>query len=125
MGCDIHGTIERKVNNRWIMVERLSGEARERNYLRFAALAGVRGDGPAAKGIPEGVSESTMLNIDDLGSDGHSHSYMSIAEASQIFLKTVGGFVKTSDYLVEYPASYFFDVSSDEENHRLVFWFDN
>lgn len=122
MGCDIHALIERKVGNKWVMVNRLNGEATRRNYTRFAALAGVRGDGPAAKGLPDDLSESGRLYADDWEGDAHSHSFLGAKEAAAIFLATAH---EPDNYAKSYPCSHFFEIDDDEDSHRLVFWFDN
>jgi hypothetical protein len=59
-----------------------------RNYHLFAALAGVRGDGPEPKGIPEDASETIKraLPYDDYG-NYHSHSYYSLDEFKQILIE--------------------------------------
>lgn len=130
MGCDIHGCIEQKVNGKWVMVEPIAGKARVRNYERFSRLAGVRGEGPAPRGVPSDVSESTKLHIDKWGSDGHSHSHIPLSEAARIFLETD----PTTEYEVKYPESYYFGVGEEccptcqrpiKNEYRLVFWFDN
>lgn len=61
MGCDIHVLLERKVGDKWVMVNRLESPVTDRNYKRFAALAGVCGDGAVAKGLPDDLSESGRL----------------------------------------------------------------
>jgi len=136
MGCDIHGSIEKRVNGKWVMVNRMDLKARSRNYDRFARLAGVRGDGPEPRGVPEDVSDSTLLHIDEWGTDGHSHSWLPLHEAARIFLETeyTGSL---SDFIKEYPMDHYFDVSQFEQKctccgqpipngeYRLVFWFDN
>lgn len=140
MGCDIHIVLERKVGDGgWVGIHNFpywqqrdrTGRstawplATERNYRRFAALAGVRGDGPEPRGVPEDVSVLAQMEIDRYGSDGHSHSWMSVEEAAPIFLQTewVG---PSDDWASKYPVCYFFGVEpEDAKNHRLVFWFDN
>ena len=62
--------------------------ALDRNYTRFAALAGVRGDGPTPKGLPKDVSESTKLYSDEWGLDGHGHSFLDLTKATALFLST-------------------------------------
>lgn len=134
MGCDIHIALEKKVGldrlgNKWVMVNRLEGQARCRNYPRFSALAGVRyGYGDklpigSAKGVPHDVSESAKLFIDEWGADGHSHSYMPVKDAASIFLETE---YQASEFCKSYPCSCFFDVEEDEaDDYRIVFFFDN
>ena len=135
MGCDIHGTIEKKVGNKWIMVDRLSYglPALNRNYERFGALAGVRATGgPKPRGIPADVSESTKLYINEWGCDGHSHSYLDLREAAVVFLKTDYSFDRhnINGHEQKYPISYYFGIEDEEldeelSEYRLVFWFDN
>jgi hypothetical protein len=143
MGCDIHLTVEKKVGSKWIAVNTMNGGhtgrfekddsnwdwaspvARDRNYKRFAALAGVRGDGPEARGVPDDVSETTRFLIDDYGADGHSHSWLPMREAVDIFVRTHWRDEKRP-HLLDYPASYFFEVDDDNlDAYRIVFWFDN
>ena len=161
MGCDIHMTLEERVDGKWICIDTFASHhsryakpdsfmdgfscstARSRNYERFAALAGVRGEGPAPRGVPDDVSETTRHLIAKWSGDGHSHSWLPVAEAASLFLKTewlpvaeaASLFLKTewvppgvelSDFVVKYPESYYFNVESDcLDNYRLVFWFDN
>lgn len=123
MGCDIHALVERKIDDKWVMVDRLKRESRYRNYARFAALAGVRGNGPSPKGLPDDVSDSGMLHANEWGEDGHSHSYLPLKEAASIFLSTE---TCPTQYETKCPCSAFFDVEDcDADAHRLVFWFDN
>lgn len=141
MGCDIHLVLERKQGDKWVGVNAFDcghdsqgnfriPSARNRNYKRFAALAGVRGDGPEAKGLPKDVSELSELLAHDWGNDGHSHSWMGLSEASRVFLETDWP-CKDEDnesFKQSYPAYHFFGVESDEANrheYRIVFWFDN
>lgn len=136
MGCDIHLVLERKYGLRWIAVDTFKGHetsrsdwasplATSRNYVRFAALAGVRGDGPAPRGAPADISETTAMLLEDWGSDGHSASWLPLNEASQIFLATQHG--ELSDFAKKYPQLHFFGIDEEDKRgtHRLVFWFDN
>lgn len=137
MGCDIHMVLERKVNDKWIGVDTFKAHggfgcefsfpaAIDRNYARFARLAGVRGPGPMPRGVPQDASDTSKLMIEDLGIDGHSHSWLPIEEAAQIFLETeYFGHDGPSDYIQRYPASQYFGVSENLKDYRLVFWFDN
>jgi len=130
MGCDIHLTLETKVKDKWIMVNRLTdyNKVKGRNYRRFAALAGVRGDGPDALGIPEDVSESTQLAIDEWGVDGHSHSYMDVVDALPIFKETEYDREGPNERDLMLPYYYYFDINESNikpDMYRIVFWFDN
>ena len=122
MGCDIHGWVEVKVGDKYVAVERLKDG--NRNYRRFAALASVRGEGhKTPKGIPIDVSDTAKYDIEQWDADGHSHSYMPLSEAAQIFLETAHN---QSDYDRNDPASSFFGYEEDDITKvRLVFWFDN
>jgi hypothetical protein len=87
MGCDIHTVLEKywEMGDRWVGVQ--AGVCTERNYTRFGMLAGVRNDGPEAKGLPEDASDMAVMyysNNDDL----HSHSYNYLEEFLQIVCKT-------------------------------------
>lgn len=128
MGCDIHGWVEKKIDGRWIGYRELKD--RERNYHRFARLAGVRGDGPDAKGLPSDLSETAKAHVDEYGSDGHSHSYMELNEAFDVFKST------TSKDLYSFWDAFGFDDDTQhicrecrrplpDAEFRLVFWFDN
>ena len=130
MGCDIHASIEKIVDGRWIMVNRLSyannPKALCRNYARFAALAGVRGFGRSPKGLPLDISESTMLYVNEWGGDGHSHSFLYLDEASKIFLATDPARDERDKHQKKYAMEHYFDLCEDEpREYRIIFWFDN
>lgn len=143
MGCDIHMTVERKVGAKWICIDTMQGHhtgrfekedarwdwaspvANNQNYRRFAALAGVRGEGPKPRGVPDDASETTVYLIANWGMDGHSHSWLSLTEAVPIFVATHWPDEKRPD-LLKYPASYFFEIECEDiDQFRIVFWFDN
>jgi len=108
-----------------------------RNYSLFAALAGVRGSGPAPLGVPDDASDLALMAIDGWGEDGHSHSWMLMSEALPLFIKlgqfgdpataVLGamkdGTVRTLDGYMEH----FWQMDEDEtlDTYRLIFWFDN
>ncbi len=125
MGCDINVFLERRVHERWVMVEPVTRDSvDQRNYRRFAALASVQGSGLVPRGLPIDVSESTNLHAEDWGIDGHSHSWLPVMEAAPIFLATG---TNLSRWAHEDPVRYFFGdrAGDDPENHRIVFFFDN
>lgn len=99
MGCDIHLFIEHKLGNGpWIADkghEVISEDEEDgedgykyvndvdssgRNYTLFGYLAGVRTEGPNAKGLPKDVSEMVNTASELYGDDGHSHSYCSLKQ---------------------------------------------
>lgn len=137
MGCDIHIVLERNLgNDNWIGVHNFPyyrmaktdagccfPPAEERNYNRFSKIAGVRGEGPDPRGVPENVSVLAQAEIDDWGSDGHSHSWLPIVEAAKLFAETA---YELDDFGKKYPESHFFGLEPEEvAAHRIVFWFDN
>ena len=128
MGCDIHVFLEKKVNNNWLFITNFKrNQATEgRNYERFAALAGVRGEGPAARGLPVNVSESVKYLTDGL--DYHSHSWLNLKIAAAIFLATAHE--ELTEYKQKHPEDHFFGVDigpayGDAADYRVIFCFDN
>lgn len=145
MGCDIHIVLERRTADGWLGVDsfrsfemygRKEGDfnyayppARDRNYGRFAKLAGVRGDGPEPRGMPEDASALARHMANEWGLDGHSHSWLPLAEALAVWTATQywPDWERLDSYKRQYPAAFFFGVedSDDIAAYRLVFWFDN
>ena len=129
MGCDIHGWVETKVGDKWVAVKELKDL--DRNYERFGKLAGVRDDGPAPRGLPPDISDTTRLHVEGWGEDGHSHSWLPVAEAAKIFYETQ--WIKDTpeakrhhEFAKDYPEYEYFGLEEDDySNYRLVFWFDN
>lgn len=136
MGCDIHILIEKKVDDRWVMVDRIKHPtpARERNYYIFSLLANVRGgeEGFPPRGLPDDLSDSGKLFYEEWEDDAHSMSHLSLTEALHVYLM---GSTDLSNYARDYPATHFFDLHVDEDkcngnftiydDYRIVFWFDN
>lgn len=156
MGCDIHMVVERKWEGRWVGLhavpymrtyERDNASAplsvsfhgwdiKNRNYGFFAKLAGVRGEGPEPKGVPDDASDLTLMEIDSWGQDGHSHSWCMVQEFYDLFRESNEWLVV--DTLVEGSARIsiddllgvsYSDLAEEEkgvaDNYRVVFWFDN
>ncbi len=147
MGCDIHFLVERRVKreplpDQWVAVRiMLHGFATsprgdkqnyawpagvERNYDRFAALAGVRGNGPAARGLPTDASDTARLLFKICGD--HTPSWLPLADAAHIFKRTERcETMRPVDR--DYPEQYYFNVEPETdgpiEDHRVVFWFDS
>ena len=131
MGCDIHAHVEIERNGKWIHWAR---PRIPRSYQLFERMAGVRGDTEKAivppKGLPGGLTESTILDRQMDDSDGHSESWLSSSELAQIesefsdfdeecgwlFGNGVAGFLQGCD-----PDASALGVT----DVRLVFWFDN
>ena len=162
MGCDIHMVLEKRIKRRWVGVnafpyvhatvyafddkarehKSLTGsthwQVRDRNYNLFAALAGVRGEGPLAKGVPDDVSDLAQMEIDRWGADGHSHSWMLMGEALPIFIvagqlgpqaaAVLSAFQNGTEHALDDYMENFWSIDPDSEtldDYRLVFWFDN
>jgi hypothetical protein len=145
MGCDIHLTLEKRLGDKWICIDTFKSHqdsnghghsmpvAKDRNYKRFAALAGVRGAGPEPKGVPADVSDTTRYLINEWRGDGHSHSWLSLDEATRIFLDTQWAPPghELPSFILEHPDSHFFNVDCSHGSgetvgdYRIVFWFDN
>ena len=86
MGCDIHVYAEHKKSAsayaKWQFAGHMDVPS---NYVLFALLAGVRnyhGFMPIAppRGLPTDVTEEAKAEADSWGSDGHSHSWLTVAE---------------------------------------------
>jgi hypothetical protein len=142
MGCDIHIAVEERIAEGWWTPVRLCGpikirknecspigyaapEIAGRNYNFFAALAGVRGDGPQPRGLPEDINPATRHWLAKMGD--HTPSWLPIAEFCALYLKhrrlTPGD---TED--IKYPASEFFyldEADDNPERFRVVFNFDS
>lgn len=125
MGCDIHVCVEKKINGRWVMLNAPGWKSpcEERTYKRFAALAGVRGDGPKPRGIPKNASVATRFWLDKRAD--HSHSWLTMNDACKVFCET--GFKPLSEWAKAYPAHYFFEIydTEDPKDYRIVFGFDS
>ena len=143
MGCDIHGHFEIKVDGKW---EHYSADRFLRDYSLFAKLANVRNNSlegdyvqpiDEPRGLPEDISIVTKMDNDHYGTDGHSHSYITAEEITEVhtfhlntcldarfevdhmqwgylFGNGYEGFSKCKD---GYPP--------EIEDLRFVFWFDN
>lgn len=149
MGADIHMVLEKKTETGWVGIHDFGWEilhalsaqmysvhfpARERNYDRFAALAGVRGSGPSPKGMPDDVSELARMHIDADGDDGHSHTHYTIREAAEIFGRTSGQTPVAAQVAAKLlnepkprpPCEKYFGIDEDVvDAYRVVIWFDN
>jgi hypothetical protein len=96
MGCDIHLHVERRTDVGWEQVPDPESDDwthptrwfHDRNYELFAILADVRnseGDERLQpivdpRGLPADVSDAVGTSSEEWGIDGHSHSYLTVAE---------------------------------------------
>jgi hypothetical protein len=162
MGADIHLFAEKKLrNNEWATVQTFSPINKKavgldatdpydwlffmvegRNYALFAKLAGVRGDGPQAKGVPDDASPLYREYVDSWRNDGHSHSWCTATEFVARFLETLdsddpivkvyAGWVLNSGqnnavltFLDNYCAVQILEDRDKADDYRFVFFFDN
>lgn len=131
MGCDIHEYVEMQIGGVWVYAGDI---ILHRNYLLFAVLADVRNDEIGVecvsgehKELPEDISPHLLELSEAYGQDGHSHSYLDLAELEEA-KKIYESFDDAGDRY-KFPAAL---ESLKElmklpfvENVRFVFWFDN
>lgn len=147
MGCDIHCFVEARIKNVKAVEENLPpGGLRDlnffgrwhyvgsidinRNYGLFAALAGVRGSGPAAKGLPADLSDWVRVCA-AVDNDCHSHSWATF-EAFRTACQDNGASLwqesrERLEAFFEYGVFRSEGVEGREDlcEFRIVFWFDN
>ena len=136
MGCDIHFVVEKKIGKKWVGIAASDHgyrpRGKDRNYEFFGQLAGVRYDtGIKPLGEPEDASELTKDCIHRWGPDGHSHSYCSIMEFVQTWIKA-NNFVDAlteEEYILLDKCLEMGHLTYEKafklKNGRVVFWFDN
>lgn len=101
MGCDIHGYLEIKAESGWHPLKPIP---RDRSYDSFGVLFGVRnyvGAIPIApeRGLPNDISRKVKKESDEWDSDGHSHTWLSVADVKNYDWeqKSIDGRVSTID----------------------------
>lgn len=140
MGCDIHAFIERRAvaarstDHRWEFVMADRGDPRwgDRNYQLFAALAGVRGEGPDAKGLPTDISDLVQEERALIADDGHSDSWHEFWEALALWIEfddqnhTTNEQHRLHNVTRDVQAWQMFGhVPLEGYDYRIVYWFDN
>jgi hypothetical protein len=155
MGADIHIYAEKKLKNGdWstfstfptislraygVPVEEGKSDSAwpavtNRNYSFFAALAGVRGDGPEPLGIPDDISPLVREEYEGWGQDGHSASWSSAEEFLALYLEhkfpeeavqLVGGHTTKERLLYHHFGMDVWAEHESMDSYRFVFWFDN
>lgn len=101
-----------------------------RSYNIFCALAGVRSwhfsDSPRIISEPKGMPNDCCPEIKEeckrWGSDGHSHSWLTLRELQEFDWSEYG---TTCDKFREEVIPKLQKHSKNPENVRIVFWFDN
>ena len=53
-------------------------------YSLFASMAGVRGEGPDPRGLPDNLTKTVKLAVDAWDCDGHSHSWLTLKEFEEL-----------------------------------------
>lgn len=117
--------------------------AQQRHYMLFANLAGVRGDGPAPRGLPDDISDLATMGMQRMGGDGHSHSWVTAREWIEACWKCEEDQAKlflapdSDDPRRRNPYHHYLELEVDEtvdngvpsedhpDNFRIVFCFDN
>lgn len=149
MGCDIHLYAEYRKSKRskWKSLDKWTLDTDYepprkiveykdkfytggRNYNLFCALANARsfmfnGETPCVskpKGIPNDCSKEVKLEREYWGSDGHTHSWNTLKELKAFDWSTYGDTVTNflNEVLPKLEA-----VGVDEEDVRIVYFFDN
>ena len=113
-----------------------------RNYEFFAALAGVRGDGPEPRGLPDDIAPLAQAWAESWEGDAHSHSWLYADEFTQLYMKHCLDEKVVSDYTAKriageitapiwVPIMHFYispvpdDVQEKPHDLRFLFFFDN
>ena len=147
MGCDIHWILEQKTDFGWIGVRRKYdervitdqppkfefGRAGDRNYHFFAALCGVRGDGPEPKGFPDDASTMAQYESRRWEGDGHSHSWETLEDYARLWLETHYNESFVAEQMQKYMTTgdkpdhraLLFEDLDEETEYRVLFFFDN
>ncbi|MFA6971806.1 MAG: hypothetical protein WC208_10445 [Gallionella sp.] len=103
-----------------------------RNYNLFSALANVRSHYfidatfiSEPKGMPRDASKLVWAACDDYGTDGHSHSWLTLKELKDFNWKPYGDSVKEFMDEVFPKLEEAKGKERTDEEVRIVFWFDN
>jgi hypothetical protein len=109
--------------------------ALDRNYDLFALLAGVRNYHLAnpisfPRGLPSDVTSEVLRESDRMGSDGHSHSWLSLREVTEFNYDKVISDRCSDTHREAIGPEWFATIEALRnkfgiDNVRLVFWFDN
>lgn len=159
MGADIHMYVERKLpTGEWATVQTFEPVDKtavgmnnaydwmfygvcNRNYGLFAALAGVRGNGPDPLGIPDDASPLYLHHVQEWLGDGHSHSWCSATTFANKYIATLdsdshavkrfaswvldGGSNNAVLRFLDVYCSVRVDEKGNADDYRFCFFFDN
>jgi len=136
MGCDIHTHIEKNKGNGWVNCTRYTFEysgtpqrsevLEDRYYERFGYLAGVRGlsvPSVEVKGLPKDATKETLKDFEQWKDDAHNMSYLTLKEIKKIH-RNIKKESKCLKQWIKYLKLIKEDYLEDDEI-RVVFWFDN
>jgi len=146
MGCDIHMSIEyrfaysnnvegnNKMSDWWCWGKDITGV---RDYDMFGYLAGVRNH-PAdisplikPRGVPKDIGYELKEKIEEYGSDGHTHTWMTPKEYSMACslnqVKDIGGPYDdvAKEWIILREVLNTLEKHYGENNVRLIMFFDN
>lgn len=167
MGADIHMVLEKRwrpsreagstaADDKWVGVNAfpyvkgqmyagsavVEGHVRwqvdSRNYDLFGAIAGVRREGPAPRGVPEDCSDLALMEIEAWDLDGHSHTWMLLSEALPLFIQhgqfgtadvaVLKAFRHGTEGALAGYVDHFYSQHGEAvplDDYRLIMWFDN
>lgn len=125
MGCDIHTYVECQPSYSGDSYRCFAKLNINRQYALFAVLADVRNSENITyvadpKGIPTRLSWQAEAAYEEIGSDAHSTSWLTIDEVSKainILYEVEGADISELEAIL--------DVMGHLKEPRLVFWFDN
>jgi hypothetical protein len=134
MGCDIHAFVEVKIGKKWFVYNHPDIV---RDYDLFSKMAGVRGQAKPIsllRGLPKDLSMIAQIANEHWGSDGHSHSWLTLKELG-IVEDWYEKIAFENNYKTLFaPFGYLFgnkfhkdSISKIPEiqDVRMVFWFDS
>lgn len=148
MGCDIHSYAERETPDGYELIDGLA-PFDWRDYGMYGFLAGVRNHSAvtpiaAPRGLPFDLSLGMCAENDYWNTDGHDHSWLSVAELAAfdydqpmedcyVTQRGIGGRTcapgdgKKTTFREFLGKAYFSAISKLQEAGaaRVVFWFDN
>ncbi len=129
MGCDIHMHTERYIDGAWRY--EASGPYDGRNYDLFWVLGeiqrrpGIHDPVGSYRGVPTDASEPVKNEVDFWAGDGHSHTWLSLAELQRwIELHPDQREIDGSEFWTT-SLQYLSSLDDRPEHVRIVFWFDN
>jgi hypothetical protein len=107
----------------------------QRDYSFFGALAGVRTDGPAPKGLPNDLSELARDEVDEWAGDGHSfswdtlyqfvHTWLSVRHPGALMQSHIASPAEATQLVADIAGNWLSFTDDATYEYRVVYWFDN